>query len=80
MGIILLFRGCEEMVIFILKQAYNLYTLLDKLFFSFLREKPQKICAAPGKGTVLRAKRARGAAWGASPGQRLVCRGVLSAR
>ena len=52
------------MVIFILKQAYNLYTLLDKLFFSFLREKPQKIRAAPGKGTVLRAKRARGAAWG----------------
>ena len=36
------------MVIFILKQAYNLYTLPDKLFFSFLREKPQKICAAPG--------------------------------
>ena len=50
MGIILLFRGCEEMVIFILKQAYNLYTLPDKLFFFIFARKAAKKLRRAGQG------------------------------
>ena len=64
MGIILLFRGCEEMVIFILKQAYNLYTLPDKLFFFIFARKAAKNPRHAGQGDGFAREKGAGTARG----------------